>query len=1263
MQFGKNGPNIPERLIQAHEDGHVVLFCGAGISYPACLPNFEGLVNKIYSELSIPRDSKEQIAIDAKQYDTAIHLLENRIVGGSARVRGKLAKILTPDLGSLNATATATHEALLTLGQNSEGHTRLVTTNFDRLFEVVISEKNLDVRRFRAPQLPVGARQWNGLVYLHGLLPSDPNDENLDHLIVSSSDFGRAYLLNEGVAARFVGELFRNYTVCFVGYSIGDPVLRYMTDAVGTARQFGEAYPEIFAFVGYSKGEKDDRASEWEAKNVTPILYRKDRFHKYLHQTLIVWADIHRDGIRGKERIIEEYAGRSPLDSTEQDDFTGRVLWALSDPSGLPARRFADLDPVPSLDWLKPLSEERYGQADLGHFGVTSRSDDDNQLTFSLIHRPSPHTRAPWMTIVDHSEGASAWDDVIYHLARWLTRHLDDPVLVLWLAKNGGRIHPKFVELAARQMEIFDRLEANGETDELKRIRANAPRAVPRPLMCALWRLFFTGRVKSSPPPFDFYRWIHRFKRDGLTATLRLQLREILTPRISLTEPLRLSEDQENSSRSEQFDDLVHWEVVLSSDYVHSRLRDLHENPLWTKALPSLLDDFSILLRDAMDLMGELGKADDRYDPSIVWQPSISVHSQNATFRDWTALIDLTRDAWLETVKVSLEQARITAEAWIFAPYPVFRRLAYFAAAQKGVLPPRRGLDWLLGDDRRWLWLAATQREAIRLLVTIAPVLDAELSVELEQAVLDGPPRAMYKPDIEPDHWTRIVERGVWLRLAKLDKAGATLTADAKAKLNELTSQHPDWRLESDEREEFPVWGSDSNDGRTLVLTPRRRRELVNWLKQHPERDVFQGDDWSRRCLDDFPTTACALFALARDGEWPLDRWREALYVWSHEKLTMRSWQYVRPMLVRASDDVLLSLAPGVGSWLERVAKGLNGYEPHYLEFCKRVLALDHDVDGDEEDPVGQAINHPVGKITEALLNLWTATSLEDGQGLASEIRPIFTELCDVRIGKFRPGRTMLTMRVPALFRVDREWTIRHLLPLFDWQRCQTEARAAWEGFFCSPRLHPPLIAVIREYFLDTACHYEKLRRQGEHYPALLTFAALNLRDVFTRQQLHEAVEALPERGLVRASDALVDALKCAGGQRVEHWNNLIVPYLREIWPQSIDRKTQEISKSLGSVCIAAQESFPEAVIELRNWLQPLEYPGLVMHRLKESSLCTMFPDSALEFLHLVVGENMVGSEDLKICLGQIQTAKRQLERDSRFQRLGEFLHLRGLEL
>ena len=531
MQFVRSGPDIPERLLQAHEDERVVLFCGAGISYPAGLPGFARLVEKIYADLSHTPDALQAAAIKAKQFDRAIGLLEGGIVGERETVRKSLAKILTPDLGLPEATLT--HEALLTLGRCRDGRMRIVTTNFDRLFEEVIAAKALEVEQFEAPLVPVPKSRWDGLVYLHGLLPGERDRGNLDRLVVSSGDFGLAYL-TERWAARFVGELFRHYTVCFVGYSIDDPVLRYMTDALAADRLLGEAPREMFALGSYSKGQEDRCAGEWRAKNVTPILYREYRRHRYLHETLREWAGIYRDGIGGKEGVVVRHAGSLPWASTKQDDFVGRVLWALSDPSGVPARCFADLDPVPSLEWLEPLSEDRYRQADLDRFGVPPRGKRDKDLAFSLIRRPWPYTHAPWMALVDESVSAGRWDDVMFHLGRWLMRHLDDPKLVLWLTAGGMPIHREFAQRVEGRLRELDGLLQRGKTDELNRIREHAPRAIPGPAMRTLWRLLLTGRVKSSLLSFDLYAWLDRFKHDGLTTALRLELRDFLTPRVSV---------------------------------------------------------------------------------------------------------------------------------------------------------------------------------------------------------------------------------------------------------------------------------------------------------------------------------------------------------------------------------------------------------------------------------------------------------------------------------------------------------------------------------------------------------------------------------------------------------------------------------------------------------------------------------------------------------------------------------------------------------
>jgi hypothetical protein len=99
--------------------------------------------------------------------------------------------------------------------------------------------------------------------------------------------------------------------------------------------------------------------------------------------------------------------------------------------------------------------------------------------------------------------------------------------------------------------------------------------------------------------------------------------------------------------------------LVLAIAHAGSLIRDrVNETAeAWNAALPALLPDFTMLLRDALDLMRELGRANDRSDRSYVHQPSISAHPQNRGFREWTVLIELARDAWLATAEHSPERA------------------------------------------------------------------------------------------------------------------------------------------------------------------------------------------------------------------------------------------------------------------------------------------------------------------------------------------------------------------------------------------------------------------------------------------------------------------------------------------------------------------------------------------------------------------------------------------------------------------------------
>ena len=57
MRFLPNGLNIPDELLEERDKGNVVFLCGAGVSYPAGMPDFLGLARYVVKELGTPQDA------------------------------------------------------------------------------------------------------------------------------------------------------------------------------------------------------------------------------------------------------------------------------------------------------------------------------------------------------------------------------------------------------------------------------------------------------------------------------------------------------------------------------------------------------------------------------------------------------------------------------------------------------------------------------------------------------------------------------------------------------------------------------------------------------------------------------------------------------------------------------------------------------------------------------------------------------------------------------------------------------------------------------------------------------------------------------------------------------------------------------------------------------------------------------------------------------------------------------------------------------
>lgn len=1277
MQFLPHGPDIPDSLLQAQEEGRVVFFCGAGISYPAGLPGFKGLVEQIYQQNGTDLSEIEHEAFKRGLYDATLDLLERRLPGQRLDVRRALAQALKPKLRRKGATDMQV--ALLRLARNREGTLRLVTTNFDRIFHVAAKRTGQAFQAYTAPMLPIPKNsRWNGLVYLHGLLPEKADDTALNRLVVTSGDFGLAYL-TERWAARFVSELFRNYVVCFVGYSINDPVLRYMMDALAADRMLGESTPQVWALGDCEPGQEHRKTIEWEAKGVTPILYTVpagSNDHSALYQTLQNWADTYRDGVQGKEAIVVNHALTRPQDSTPQDDFVGRMLWALSDKSGLPAKRFADFNPVPSLDWLlEPFGKECFGDSDLARFGVPPQDNVDAKLSFSFIRRPASYDRAPPMLLVSGGVIGSKWDDVMFQLARWLVRHLNDPRLIIWIAEHGGHLHERLSWLIESELDRLASLERDGKTSELDDIRLYAPKAIPSSLMRTLWRLLLSGRVKASWHDTDLYRWQDRLRLEGLTTTLRLELRELLAPKVVMKKPFRWSDDESSTNHEPtRIKQLVDWELELAASHVHSTLRDLADEP-WRSALPQLLDDFQQLLRDALDLSHELGEADNRSDHSYWDLPSISPHWQNRGFHDWVSLIELLRDAWQMILSTDSARAIRIAQSWFELPYPTFKRLALFAASHDDCILPEQWVDWLVVDESWWLWASDTGREVCRLLVLQGRYLAGSAQGRLEEAILAGPPREMYRDDLEAEDWQDLVAHSVWLHLAKLSTSGLVLGTAAASRLAELSSANPQWQLATNDRDEFSHWMSgtgdpDFEDSREVEIAPRKRQDLVQWLRHSaPQQSPFNEDTWSEVCRTRFFHSVLALGDLAREGEWPTERWRKALQTWAENGMVLRSWRYAAPLVQTMPDETMQELQHALTWWLEVVSKSLNRHESILLVMCRRILELPLDagpgsliIRNEEEiyDPVGSAINHPIGHVTQSLINLWFKQKPNDNDLLPVDLRPIFTSLCDAQVDRYRHGRVLLGSRLIAFFRVDRPWTEQYLLPLLNWTN-PVEAKGIWEGFLWSPRLYQPLLAAFKPHFLESANHYVDLGEHRQQFVTFLTYAALGPIEGYSVEELRSAFGGLPQEGLEKSVQALFQALEGAADQREDYWKHRVQPFWQKIWPKSRELQTPRIAETLVRLVIATRGEFPAAVAMVKDWLQPIEHPYYVVHKLHESGLCKQFPAEALQLLNLVIFDDVMGLDQLRSCLQEIVLVEPNLEHDYQYLRINELLRRRGM--
>jgi hypothetical protein len=173
------------------------------------------------------------------------------------------------------------HRVLLDLAKGPDGIVRLITTNFDLLFE----DCDPTIPVSQQPRLPdpLRSQDFRGIIHLHGLVTADYTDAAGEGLIISSGEFGRAYL-SDRWATDFIKTVLERFYVVFVGYSADDPPMQYLLEALNRSPgSFSGAY-------ALQSGSAEDAEARWVQKGVKPIVYETGQ-HSLLWESLDLWAE------------------------------------------------------------------------------------------------------------------------------------------------------------------------------------------------------------------------------------------------------------------------------------------------------------------------------------------------------------------------------------------------------------------------------------------------------------------------------------------------------------------------------------------------------------------------------------------------------------------------------------------------------------------------------------------------------------------------------------------------------------------------------------------------------------------------------------------------------------------------------------------------------------------------------------------------------------------------------------------------------------
>ena len=901
MRFKESGPNIPDELLDKCDHGKVVFFCGAGVSFNSNLPSFIKLTELVIDFFHPPKTSEIQKAFspwlqDEKfsqpkvPLDQIFHMLYQDY--GRDHVNREVAKILSKfDPSGIQAKE---HGIIKQLSKNLNGTPKVVTTNFDRLFEL----NDDKVTYCEPPVFPDLASGVNleGIVYLHGRLKDI--SERTHPYILSSADFGRAYL-SEGWATKFILQLLDTYTLVLVGYQAEDPQVKYLLQGLNHDENFDQS--KIYAF---DKGDPESIESKWRDRGVTGIAYPD---HKGLWDTLSLWAV----KINNQKKWRDETLKLAQSDPKKLSPFQrGRVTNFISTSAG--AKLFSEIEPAPTSEWLcvfdahvrtrkaSSCTELFDRKAETFDPFIEYGLDDDPPRPEEKEQRltPLPHKNyLAWLpfdsleleSLSLHSN-QSLLPPRLWYLKNWIAKCLNEPIVAWWVASR----------------HELNKLLKEEIREELVTAKKLPPKAEEILNLIISQNHGFQSRFH---PSHSHYRLEELIRNKGWNLTTLQFFEKEMTPFVELSLPTGLS-----SSKPP----MMPWEDIHIRDIfdyeIKFPLRLDHKIEVPSKYLYRILLATLQHLRSANDFTKTLDKEFYFIIPTCY----TTSEEDNYNLQDHSAFY-----FFLEKLKLLVEIAPLQAKALslnLTCEHSIyFTKLALFSHGYSILFSPNEVINYLLSLDQEYFWDDNYQLDILKLLQKRWPDLLDSHKEKLVKRILKGPPKSNYDSDDEHEHFKF---RPICTFIGWLESKNLELPKLLTNKISQLNTQ-VDERIKADlvEHEQTSsrkAYG-DATDYDTASLRNIPISGIIERSKQllYREPGSLVAEKSFNRLIKNNPRRAIlALSYQAKRGNYPTEFWSALLDYWPKET-RKRERIALLGNLKRIPSNDILELRTFLNKWLE----------------------------------------------------------------------------------------------------------------------------------------------------------------------------------------------------------------------------------------------------------------------------------------------------------------------------------------------------------